>query len=91
MELQARLKQFQSPQVRDLAWAILSPSLMKTTDHSQHFSDVFFYGKTSVRLNSILCGSKVILGAFNKMSRSYQRTPREFPGNLQEMSRKENE
>jgi len=42
MELQARLNQFQSPQVRDLAWAILSPSLMKTTDHSQHFSDVFF-------------------------------------------------
>jgi len=42
MELQDTLKQFQSPHVRDLAWAILSPSLMKTTDHAQHFSETFF-------------------------------------------------
>ena len=42
MELQATLQQFQSPHVRDLVWAILSPSLMKTTDHSQHFSAEFY-------------------------------------------------
>lgn len=42
MELQATLKQFQSPHVRDLVWAILSPSLMKTTDHSQHFAEPFY-------------------------------------------------
>lgn len=42
MELQATLKQFKSPHVKDLAWAILSPSLMKTTDHSQHCSEQFY-------------------------------------------------
>ena len=42
MELQATLQQFNSPYVRDLVWAILSPSLMKTTDHSQHFSTQFY-------------------------------------------------
>ncbi len=42
MELQAVLKQFHTPQVRDLVWAILSPSLMKTTDHSQHLATQFY-------------------------------------------------
>ncbi|RLT95320.1 DUF1853 family protein [Ketobacter sp.] len=42
MELQATLQQFQSPHVRDLVWAILSPGLMKTPDHNQHFPDRFY-------------------------------------------------
>jgi hypothetical protein len=42
MELQQTLKQFHSPYVRDLVWAILSPSLMKTSDPQQHFHADFF-------------------------------------------------
>jgi len=42
MELQATLKQFHTADVQDLAWALLSPSLMKTTDHSQHCSEAFY-------------------------------------------------
>jgi len=42
MELQATLEQYRTAQVRDLVWAILSPTLMKTHDHGQNFQAEFF-------------------------------------------------
>lgn len=42
MELNKALSQFQSPHVKDLAWAILSPTLMQTHNPEQNFSADFF-------------------------------------------------